>query len=83
MTESARYRICQSSPLVTQLRLEFSQLVLAPPFTCGSAATTVPCTTRDGPLIGQTSTYISFILLIIVCEADLEVLMLFIHLSVR
>ena len=61
--ESARYRICQSSPLVTQLRLEFSQLVLAPPFTCGSADTTVPCTTRDGPLIGHhiTSTYCSLL----------------------
>ena len=65
MTESPRYRICQSSPLVTQLRLDFSQLVLAPPFTCGSADTTVPCTIRDGPLIGHT-TFTLYIILIII-----------------
>ena len=48
-----RYTICRCNPLISQLRLDFSTFDIAPPFTCGSSSTSVACTTRDGPLIGD------------------------------
>ena len=47
------YTICKCNSLVHQIRLDFTTLELAPPFTCGSSSTSVACSSTDGPLIGR------------------------------
>jgi len=52
-SSSCTYTVCPCNHQVIQLRLDFTMLELAQPFTCGSSSTPVQCSTTDGPLIGD------------------------------
>ena len=52
-TSTCVYTICKCNPLVHQIRLDFTAMELAPPFTCGSSSSSVSCSSTDGPLIGD------------------------------